>query len=84
MQRAGRPYYYFLLQNSWRHKQFIEVDQRYLSSVRAMVHFICGPQDTIRSDLPAISGDISYVESSAGVDAPDGVAVTETCDCCGF
>lgn len=38
----------------------------------------------MRSGLPTINGDIGYIESQAGVDAPDGVAVAATCDCCGF
>lgn len=82
MQRGGRPYYYFLLQNSWRHKQFVEVDQRYLGSVRAMVHFVCEPQGEIGTHLPTLRGRLA--ESPPGVDACDGEATVGSCDCCGF
>lgn len=47
---------FFLLQNWWLKKQFVEVDAQYLQGSCALVYFVTTPQPSIPSSLPALSG----------------------------
>ena len=59
---------YFLLQNFWQTKQFVEVDEEYIESCRARVAFVKTPQIKILWGLPITSG--KYAES-ANLDKPE-------------
>eukprot|EP00039_Didymoeca_costata_P015588 m.268106 g.268106 ORF g.268106 m.268106 type:complete len:254 (-) comp16254_c0_seq2:156-917(-) len=58
---------YFLLQNWWKHKQFVEVDEEYLERSAATVFFVKTPQTAIPHKLPVNSGH--YFETA--VDKPE-------------
>jgi len=47
---------YFLLQNWWKTKQFIEVDTDYLERSGATVYFVKTPQTQIPNTFPTHSG----------------------------
>jgi hypothetical protein len=79
--RRGRPHYFFLLQNNWRHKQFIEVDQRYFTSAKATAYFICDPPSAFRAHVPVLQA--RFAEVPAAVDTCDGLASPDVgCYCC--
>jgi len=65
----GTPYY--LLQNWWKNKQFVEVDADYLEHCGANFHFIKTPQTAIPSNFAANYG--RYYELEA-IDKPEGHA----------
>lgn len=46
----------FLLQNWWKEKQFVEVDEEYLKRCGAVVHFITTPQSSVPSNFAADAG----------------------------
>eukprot|EP00039_Didymoeca_costata_P025900 m.14497 g.14497 ORF g.14497 m.14497 type:complete len:110 (-) comp5110_c0_seq2:152-481(-) len=54
--RKSEGKHYFLLQNWWKTKQFVEVDEEYLEYSQATVYFIKTPQTAIPSKLPVNSG----------------------------
>lgn len=54
---------YFLLQNWWKNKQFIEVDSEYLHSCEAIVHFVTTAQDKIPEDFNANDGHFFETQS---------------------
>ena len=59
---------YFLLQNWWSYKQFIEVDDIYLeNSVGTEVYFIKNPQTEIPTTFKANKG--CYFEAADGADS---------------
>ncbi len=47
---------FFLLQNWWPRKQFVEVDAAYLSACRALVYFVATPQPHMPAALPTLEG----------------------------
>ena len=48
--------HYFLLQNWWAGKQFVEVSEEYLSSSRVSVSFVTAPVCQIPAKYPTVSG----------------------------
>eukprot|EP01125_Pyxidicula_operculata_P022573 TRINITY_DN9356_c0_g1_i1.p1 TRINITY_DN9356_c0_g1~~TRINITY_DN9356_c0_g1_i1.p1 ORF type:complete len:101 (-),score=14.17 TRINITY_DN9356_c0_g1_i1:23-289(-) len=47
---------FYLLQNWWKKKQFVEVDEEYLENSFANVYFVETPQTEIPSNLPTQTG----------------------------
>eukprot|EP01124_Arcella_intermedia_P033296 TRINITY_DN7941_c0_g3_i1.p1 TRINITY_DN7941_c0_g3~~TRINITY_DN7941_c0_g3_i1.p1 ORF type:complete len:350 (-),score=59.93 TRINITY_DN7941_c0_g3_i1:34-1083(-) len=61
---------FFLLQNWWKLKQFVEVDEEYLKCCGATVHFIETPQKTIPVDFSTHTGHFFELEA---IDKPEGI-----------
>jgi hypothetical protein len=61
---------YFLLQNWWQKKQFVEVDEEYLKHSGAIVTFIETPQTHIPDNFSIHYGKFYELE---GVDKPEGL-----------
>eukprot|EP00760_Papus_ankaliazontas_P008271 PhM_4_TR13717/c1_g1_i1/m.29260 len=53
---------YFLLQNWWNEKQFVEVDADYLENCDATVSFVKTPQTSIPDEFPNYIADIAEAE----------------------
>lgn len=60
---------HFLIQNTWRTKQFFEVDEAYFTGCEATVYFIRTPQTAVPDGLGASTG-FSWVEADSG-NCPD-------------
>jgi len=65
---AGKVFY--LLQNWWKHKQFVEVDEEYLENSGATIYFIKTPQTEIPTNFPKQFGKFFELEL---VDKPEGL-----------
>eukprot|EP01125_Pyxidicula_operculata_P015868 TRINITY_DN5406_c0_g1_i11.p1 TRINITY_DN5406_c0_g1~~TRINITY_DN5406_c0_g1_i11.p1 ORF type:complete len:194 (-),score=38.44 TRINITY_DN5406_c0_g1_i11:138-719(-) len=66
---------YYLLQNWWKEKQFVEIDEEYLMRCGGTVSFIVTPQNEIPIEFPKQSG--KYFELLAHIDKPDDTARNE-------
>jgi hypothetical protein len=60
---------FFLLQNWWKLKQFVEVDYEYLEKSGATVYFIKTPQTEIPKAFPQLAGRFFELEA---IDKPEG------------
>lgn len=56
---------HFLIQNTWRTKQFFEVDETYLKCCDATISFVETPQTGIRPGF-AFSAGFRWVEADSG------------------
>ena len=56
---------HFLIQNTWRKKQFFEVDETYLKGCDATIYFIETPQTAVPEVLAASVG-FRWVEAESG------------------
>jgi len=57
---------FFLLQNWWSYKQYVEVDETYLIGCGATVHFIRQQQQSIPTKFPCLEG--FYFEAAEGAE----------------
>jgi hypothetical protein len=64
---------YFLLQNWWKDRYFIEVSASYLEEVQADVVFVCAKLTRIPQDLPVINAE--YTETA--VDCMEALALED-------
>ena len=60
--------HYFLLQNWWKQKQFVEVDVDCLKSRGATVYFVETPQTKIPKSFPQTHGIFAENEMDKGED----------------
>lgn len=60
---------WFLLQNWWKAKQFVEVDEEYMEAAGATVYFVKTPQLAIPTEFPI--NYASYVENENYLDKSD-------------
>ena len=56
---------HFLIQNTWRTKQFFEVDETYMAGCKAVIYFVATPQTAVRPGLVGSSG-FRWVEADSG------------------
>jgi len=61
---------YYLLQNWWKEKQFVEVDDEYLERSLAYVNYIKTPQTGIPTTFPQLVGKFFELEA---IDKPEGM-----------
>jgi hypothetical protein len=67
---------FFLLQNWWKGKQFVEVSREYMIASDASFHFVVTPQESVSVDRHRFhSGRMHYVETEATLDLPDNFPV---------
>lgn len=59
---------YFLLQNWWKKKQFVEVSSSYLIASGAVIYFVTGTVSLLENNFPANDGSYEYYEAEAIVD----------------
>jgi len=62
---------FFLLQNWWKKKQFVEVDESYLKGSGATVYFIETPQTRVPPYFSTHAGHFFELEA---LDKPEGIA----------
>ena len=67
---------WYLLQNWWKQKQFVQVDEEYLKASEATVYFVETPQQGIPSDFPTTYA--RYVENENCIDKSETYALVET------
>lgn len=63
---SGRRF--FLLQNWWPGKQFVEVSQEYLEACGAQLHFVETPQNAIARELHVHSPNVHYAETTVAME----------------
>eukprot|EP00634_Sargassococcus_sp_CCMP2135_P008617 CAMPEP_0198649432 /NCGR_PEP_ID=MMETSP1467-20131203/4274_1 /TAXON_ID=1462469 /ORGANISM="unid. sp., Strain CCMP2135" /LENGTH=103 /DNA_ID=CAMNT_0044385225 /DNA_START=15 /DNA_END=326 /DNA_ORIENTATION=- len=63
---------FFLLQNWWLEKQFVEVDLEYLKACGATLYFVETPQLSVSTDFPTHAGHIMQTEA---IDMPERYAL---------
>jgi len=56
---------HFLIQNTWRTKQFFEVNETYLRGCHATIYFVRTPQTAVPVGRGASTG-FSWVEADSG------------------
>jgi hypothetical protein len=61
---------YYLLQNWWKEKQFVEVSPAYLQECGVLVYFVTVAVEPLDDSCPSIDGSFSFYESEA-VDLPE-------------
>jgi hypothetical protein len=64
---------FFLLQNWWKTKQFVEVDEEYLKRCGAVMYFVETPQTKIPSEFPINMG--KFLENENDLDKPESYRV---------
>lgn len=72
--RIDESKYYFLLQNWWKSKPFVEVTSEYLASCNVELHFVTNPPNSIPANI--ILNNSAYVESE-GIDVPEDSSCNE-------
>jgi hypothetical protein len=71
---SGKVFY--LLQNWWKGKQFVEVSREYMVALRASFHFVVTPQKSVSTDRHRFhSGRMRYAETEATIDLPERLPV---------
>jgi hypothetical protein len=66
---------FFLLQNWWKSKQFVEVDAEYIEQCGAVLFFVKTPQTCIPDVFPTTTA--KYAENESFLDKPEGYAYLE-------
>jgi hypothetical protein len=67
---------FYLMQNWWKGKQFVEVSRQYMIDCGANFHFVVTPQETVSTDRHRFhSGRMHYAETEATIDLPERLQV---------
>ena len=66
---------WFLLQNWWEAKQFVEMDEEYLEASGAIVSFVKTPQHSIPTEFPV--NFARFAENENGLDKSESYAMLE-------
>jgi hypothetical protein len=62
---------FYLLQNWWSGKQFVEVSRAYILACEAQFHFVTTPQDSVPSGHGVHSGRMHSFELAEGLEHPE-------------
>lgn len=65
---------YFLLQNWWQRKQFVQVDEAYVRACGGRAFFVVTPQRRVPAQLPTLSG---HWFEATGLDKPESMGVEQ-------